>query len=68
MLRVFARLLGLQGAVVEDVDLGGDGIVVVHVRPRAKEASQNKIKVLVRGCRTPRVWVMPKPRSPSATG
>ena len=37
MLWVFARLLGLQGAVVEDVDLGGDGIVVVHVRPRAQE-------------------------------
>ena len=35
--RVFARLLGLGRAVVEDVDLDGDGVVVVHARPRAKE-------------------------------
>lgn len=37
MLRVFARLLGLHGAVVEDVELAGEGIVVVHARPRACE-------------------------------
>jgi len=34
--RVFARLCGLHGAVVEDVYAEG-GIVVVHARPSAKE-------------------------------
>jgi transposase len=36
MFRVFARLVGLHGAVVEDVELDGD-VVVVHVRARARE-------------------------------
>ena len=37
VLRVFARPCGLHGAVVEDVDLQEDGVVVVHARPRAGE-------------------------------
>jgi transposase len=37
VLRVFARLLGLGRAVVEDVELDDEGVVVVHARPRAKE-------------------------------
>ncbi len=36
-LRVFARLCGLAGAVVERVDLEADGALVVHARPAAKE-------------------------------
>lgn len=36
-MRVFARLCGLVGAVVEDIDVAGDGVVVVHARPRARE-------------------------------
>jgi len=35
--RVWARLLGLVGAVVEDVSVGGEGEVVVSVRPRWRE-------------------------------
>ena len=35
--RVWARLLGLGAAVVEDVDLGNEGEVVVAVRPRSAE-------------------------------
>jgi transposase len=35
--RVWARLLGLQGAVVEDVELSDKGQVVVAVRPRYAE-------------------------------
>ena len=35
--RVWARLLGLVGAVVEDVSIGGEGEVVVSVRPRWRE-------------------------------
>ena len=35
--RVWARLLGLQGAVVEGVDTGSEGEVVVAVRPRYRE-------------------------------
>ena len=35
--RVFARLCGLHGAVVEDVDLDGGDVIVVHARPRAAE-------------------------------
>lgn len=34
--RVFARLCGLHGAVVEDVE-ADDWVVVVHARPKAKE-------------------------------
>jgi transposase len=34
---VFARLCGLAGAVVEAVDLDGEGVVVVHARPTPKE-------------------------------
>jgi transposase len=37
VLRVFARLLGLHGAVVEDVELDGGDLIVVHARPKAKE-------------------------------
>jgi len=36
-LRVFARLCGLAGAVVELVDVEADGALVVHARPAAKE-------------------------------
>jgi transposase len=36
-IRVWARLLGLARAVVEDVVIDGDGTVVVSVRPRARE-------------------------------
>lgn len=36
MQRVFARLVGLHGAVVEGVDCDAD-VVVVHARPKAKE-------------------------------
>ncbi|HWH43287.1 MAG TPA: ISL3 family transposase [Thermoleophilaceae bacterium] len=35
--RVWARLLGLRGAVVEDVSIGDQGEVVVAVRPRDRE-------------------------------
>jgi transposase len=35
--RVWARLLGLQGAVVEDVLVGGEGEVMVAVRPSWRE-------------------------------
>jgi transposase len=35
--RVFARLVGLHGGVVEDVELDEDGLVVVHARPRARQ-------------------------------
>ncbi len=35
--RVWARLLGLKAAVVEDVYCGGEGEVVVAVRPRWRE-------------------------------
>jgi transposase len=34
---VFARLCGLSGAVVEAVDLDGEGVVVVHARPDATQ-------------------------------
>jgi transposase len=34
---VFARLCGLAGAVVEAVDLAGEGVVVVHARPAATQ-------------------------------
>jgi transposase len=36
-LRVWKRLLGLRRAVIEDVELDGDGALVVSVRPRAGE-------------------------------
>jgi transposase len=36
-IRIWARLLGLKGCVVEDVWVDGDGAVVVAVRPRAGE-------------------------------
>ena len=36
-IRVFAALCGLRRAVVEEVDLDQDGVVVVHARPRARE-------------------------------
>jgi transposase len=36
-IRVWARLLGLARAVVEDVFIDGDGAIVVSVRPRACE-------------------------------
>jgi transposase len=36
-LRVWKRLLGLRRAVIEDVELDGDGVVVVSVRPKAGE-------------------------------
>jgi transposase len=36
-IRVWARLLGLVCAVVEDVLIDGDGAVVVSVRPKARE-------------------------------
>lgn len=36
-IRVWARLLGLQRAVVEDVTVGGDGEVIVAVRPCWRE-------------------------------
>ena len=36
-IRVWARLLGLQGVVVEDVRLGSEGEVVVSVRPSWRE-------------------------------
>jgi transposase len=39
-LRVFARLCGLSGAVVEGVDIGADGVVVVHARPSARQRSR----------------------------
>ena len=35
--RVWARLVGLVGAVVEDVSIGGEGEVVVSVRPKWRE-------------------------------
>ena len=35
--RVWARLLGLQRAVVEDVSIGGEGEVVVSARPKWRE-------------------------------
>lgn len=38
--RVFARLLGLGGAVVEEVRLEEDGTVVVAARPRTRECSR----------------------------
>jgi transposase len=36
-IRVWARLLGLQRTVVEDVTLGGEGHVIVSVRPNWRE-------------------------------
>ena len=36
-IRVWARLLGLQRAVVEDVGLGIEGAVIVSVRPGWRE-------------------------------
>jgi transposase len=36
-IRVWARLLGLQRAVVEDVRIGSEGEVIVSVRPGFKE-------------------------------
>jgi transposase len=36
-IRVWVRLLGLQRTVVEDVRIGGEGEVVVSVRPRFRE-------------------------------
>jgi hypothetical protein len=36
-IRVWARLLGLQRAVVEDVRMGGEGEVIVSVRPGCRE-------------------------------
>ena len=36
-IRVWARLLGIQGAVVEDVQIGNDGELVVAVRPDWRE-------------------------------
>ncbi len=38
--RVFARLLGLGGAVVEQVRIDEDGAVVVEARPRVRERSR----------------------------
>ena len=38
--RVFARLLGLERAVVEGVKVDGDGAVVVRARPPARECSR----------------------------
>ena len=38
--RVFARICGVEGGVVEDVGEDADGAVVVHVRPRARRASR----------------------------
>lgn len=38
--RVFARLLGLGRAVVEDVRVDEDGAVVVRARPRRRDASR----------------------------
>ncbi|MEY9864618.1 hypothetical protein ABH935_010279, partial [Catenulispora sp. GAS73] len=35
---VWARLLGLKDAVVEDVVLDADGQIVAHVRPVARQA------------------------------
>ena len=35
--RVWKRLLGLHRAVVEDVEGGDDGPVIIHVRPKARE-------------------------------
>ncbi len=35
--RVWARLLGVQGAVVEDVFVEGDGVVVIAARPGFRE-------------------------------
>ena len=37
---VFARICGVEGGVVEQVTIDGDGAVVVHVRPRARAASR----------------------------
>jgi transposase len=36
-IRVWARLMGLQGCVLEDVELDADGAIVVSVRPKARE-------------------------------
>jgi len=36
-IRVWARLLGIQRAVVEDVQIGGEGEIVVVVRPVGRE-------------------------------
>ena len=36
-IRVWARLLGLRRAVVEDVRMGIEGVVIVSVRPGFKE-------------------------------
>jgi len=35
--RVWARLLGIQRAIVEDVQIGGEGEIVVAVRPAWRE-------------------------------
>ena len=35
--RLWARLLGVEGTVVEDVDFDESGALVVSVRPRARE-------------------------------
>lgn len=37
---VWKKLLGLQQAVVEDVELAGEGTVVVSVRPKARERNR----------------------------
>jgi transposase len=38
--RVFARICGVEGGVVEDVCEDADGAVVVHARPRARRRSR----------------------------
>lgn len=35
--RVFARLAGLHDAVVEEVSLPDEGVIIVHARPKARE-------------------------------
>ena len=37
---VFARIGGVEGGVVEQVTIDGDGAVVVHARPRSRAASR----------------------------
>ena len=40
MARVLARIGGVEGGVVEDVSVDGDGAVVLHARPLARRASR----------------------------
>jgi hypothetical protein len=51
-IRVWARLLGIQRAVVEDVQIGDEGELVVAVRPDWRERDRCGVPATQRGLRS----------------